>query len=268
MNKSISLIMVGALLIAGQAFGQAQSKKQQKCINALNKGMAKVAAAQTRANAKCVTSFAKGKNADAATCLQMAPKVDTAAARTCTAETKSCATTPDFGYTSCLSVNLSSEQNGIGLAWDLFGFAINSGITTCSADKPGCKCQAQILKGVNKLYAVHLKEFNKCKKGGLKSKTAPIMNTSQLDSCVFADPKMKISKAQMKLANAITKKCANVTTPLSEGSCVGLTGANLSFCLEKRVRCRACLTARESDALGIPCDDFDDDINNGSCDEL
>jgi len=120
MNKSISWMVMGALLIAGPVFGQAQSKKQQKCINALNKGMAKVATAQTRANAKCVTSFAKGKNADAANCLLMAPKVDKAATRTCTSETKSCSVTPDFGYTNCTSVNISSEGHGIGLAWDLY----------------------------------------------------------------------------------------------------------------------------------------------------
>jgi len=152
--------------------------------------------------------------------------------------------------------------------WPRWGFAINSGITTCSSNKPGCKCQAQILKGVNKLYATHLKEFNKCKKTGLKSKTTPFLNSTDLESCVFADPKMKISKARVKLANAINKKCANVAMPLSEGSCPGLNGAALSDCLEKRVRCRSCLTERESDSLAVDCDSYDDDINNGSCDEL
>lgn len=47
-------------LLSVTAFGQSQSKDQQKCINKLNKDGAKVVAAQGRENAGCVKDAGRG----------------------------------------------------------------------------------------------------------------------------------------------------------------------------------------------------------------
>lgn len=258
--------LVAAVLLHATAFAQEQDKDQQKCINALNKGMAKVAGAQLKAVSKCTADFAKGKNMDAPACYNASTKVDGAQSKNCTAETTKCTTPPDFGSSSCNSVNGVSEYNGIRFAEDLFGDIFpNAGITMCAADKPGCKCQASVVKASSKLYATRIKTYNKCKKDGLKNKTLPFTMVNQMDECLALDPKNKIDKAETKLGGSITKKCAGVTTPFAAGECASLTGAMLAECLEDRVRCRVCLTAQASDNLGIDCDNFDNGSDDLSC---
>ena len=54
--------MLALFLVApDDALAQVQSKDQQKCINALNKGLAKVSGAQGKANLKCIQNFGKGQ---------------------------------------------------------------------------------------------------------------------------------------------------------------------------------------------------------------
>lgn len=268
MSKTIAFgVAAMALLFHSTAFGAAQTKAQQKCINTLNKGMAKIAGVQLKANARCITKYAKGKEPDASTCLLTAPKIDTAITKTCDGETKKCTgVSPDFGKTSCGTVSSASEGGATAVASVMFGSGVNGGVSSCASDKPACKCQARLLTGVNNLYSTHLKEFNKCKKKGLKNRTAPLTDSTGLAGCVSSDPKMKITKARMKLDAGIAKKCAAVANPLFGGSCSGFNGATLTTCLDRRVRCLVCQTLSGSDALPVDCDDFDDgDTANSSC---
>ena len=270
MKKAMTFgILVAAFLLHGAAYGQEQDKAQQKCINALNKGMLKVASAQNKANAKCAFEFAKGKNMSAVACWTDPAKVTTAETKNCEAETKKCTTAPDFGKTSCGNVNNYSEFNASELPRDLFSQANpDTGITLCANDKPACKCQAKTLKAANKLYATYMKNYNKCKKTGLKHKTTPIIDMAGLAACMDVDLKMKIQKAATKLDGAIAKKCAAVPSPFPavDSDCVALTGTALGDCIEDRVRCRVCVTTEASDGLSVNCDFYDDgDTENNSC---
>lgn len=253
--------LVAAVLLHATAFAQEQDKDQQKCINALNKGMAKVAGAQLKAVSKCTADFAKGKNMDAPACYNASTKVDGAQSKNCTAETTKCTTPPDFGSSGCNSVNGVSEYNGSRFADDLFGEVDpNAGITLCAGDKPGCKCQARITKASIKLYSVSIKSYNKCAKKRLKD--PPAVMVLDLHPCVppYLDP--DTFKAELKLDDIVNNKCVGVVTPFAAGECSSLTGASLAECIRDRVRCRVCLTIEASDNLGIDCDDFD----NGSVD--
>lgn len=267
MKRTITAtVLVAAMLVHASAFAQEQDKDQQKCINTLNKGMAKVAGAQLKAVSKCTSDFAKNKNMDAPACYNTSTKVDGAQTKNCTAETKKCTTPPDFGSSSCNVVNGVSEYNGSRFADDLFGESDpNAGITLCAADKPGCKCQAAATKASGKLYSTRIKTYNKCKKAGLQGKTMLFTMVSQMDECLALDPKGKIGKAETKLGASITKKCNGVTTPFGAGECASLTGAALSDCIAERVLCRVCLTAQSSDGLSIDCDNLDNGSDDLSC---
>jgi hypothetical protein len=262
MKKSITLGIVAAtLLLSGTAFGAAQTKPQQKCINTLNKAMAKVAGTQNKANAKCAKTIAKTGSGDYSMCASTDAKVDKIAGKTCPAETKACTTAPEFGSTSCSTVNSASEYNAGELGEDVFDST--AGIALCSSDKPACKCQGKAFKGANKLFKAYQKEFNKCKKGGLKSGT--IVDIAGMNACMSTDAKLKISKAETKLDGAVTKLCVPVTTPFTAGACMGLNDAMLTECLVERVRCRHCLVAALSDDLTLNCDIYDNDSDEGSC---
>lgn len=266
MKKGFALVALAATLcLHGNAHAAAENKAQQKCINTLNKGMAKLGSAQLKASAKCVGTRAKDGTTDASMCLTTDAKVTATQGKVCDAETAKCTMTPDYGYTNCGTVNnITPYLCGTQYEGRIFGGGVNAGVTVCSSDKPGCKCQGKVHKSVNKALATRLKAYNKCKKSGLKAGT--ITDATTLGNCIFDDTKGKIGKAETKLDGAVTKKCASVTTPFAMGDCTGLNGASLTSCLVKIERCAACLTAQAVDALPVDCDDFDDDIGtNGSC---
>jgi len=271
MKRSMILVVVlGTMLVQGTAFGAAQTKAQQKCINGMNKGMAKVAGAQNKAHGKCTSTRAKDGTSDADTCAQTDAKVTAAQTKVTATDTKLCAAGADFAYSGPGSVNSGSEFESNNFAFDVFGFDVNGiddGITLCGTDKAGCKCQGKAFKAAGKVYKARLKEFNKCKKAGLKNKATPFDDVGDLFACVVSDSKGKIGKAESKLDKIITKKCTAVTNPFpnTNSQCDTLNGAALQSCLVKRVRCHTCLTEDISDNLGVNCDDVDDDLDNGSC---
>jgi hypothetical protein len=269
MKRSITLaIVAGALLVAGSALAQ-ESKAQQKCINTLNKSMAKVAGAQNKANAKCVKTRAKDGTTDAQMCASTDAKVDKIAGITLTKETKACTEAPDFGSTSGGTVNFRSEFEALNLGDDLFNASIGwDGVALCT-DKAACKCQGKAFKAATKLYKAYLKNYNKCKKLGLKNKATPFDAAEDLHACIGDDTKQKIAKAVTKLGGAITKKCASVPNAFPGGDCDLLTGDALKDCINERVRCRVCMTETRSDnLLTFDCDLFDDGDNEiNSCND-
>ena len=258
-------ILFGAMVLPGIALAVPQTKAQQKCINALNKSMAKVANAQNKANAKCVKARAKDGTTDVFMCADGDAKVAAAQAKTLQQESKACGVqAPDFGYTSGGSVNNRAAYEASDFPGDVFG--TNAGVAACDADKAACKCQGKVFKAANKIYKTHLKTYNKCKKKGLSAKNAPFEDAEDLAQCVADDPNGKIAKAESKLTGAISTKCNGVASPFTDGECAALTGPALSMCLQERVRCHACLTESLSDDLDVNCDLVDDgDDKNGSC---
>jgi hypothetical protein len=268
MKKSLTMgIVLASVVFSASAFGATQDKDQQKCINALNKGMNKIASAQLKANAKCISDFSKAKNMSASSCYASPQKVTDAMTKNTAAEAKKCTVPPTLGPTGAGSVNNYSSFNAHEMADDLLGPIPDNGVALCATSKEGCKCQAKAIKASNKLYSTSQKVFNKCKKSGLKDKTAPFDDVTDLNACLGADPKNKISKALTKLGDAITKKCpVTVTNPFPTGDCNGETGAALADCIDERVRCHVCITLLGSDDLTVDCDAYDDGNNeNGSC---
>ncbi len=270
MKKQIAIGIIAAMTfgLSANAFADAQTKAQQKCINSNNKGMAKVAGAENKAVAKCVKTAAKDGTTNYQSCSSANPKPGLAATKNCSKETKVCTEAPDFGHTSCGNVNFNSIQQADIFADDIFG--VPAGVTSCSSDKDGCKCQGKAYKASLKVYKSRMKDYNKCKKLGLKDKAAAFDDVVDLNGCVGSDLKGKVAKAETKLDGAITKKCsANVANPFPNvfSECQNLNGANLGTCMKERVRCHVCLTEVASDNLTRDCDQFDDGNNeNNSCD--
>ena len=68
-KKLVSVTGAVILLSSGVAFGQAQSKNQQGCVNALNKDGAKVGATQGKENTGCIKNAGKAGGSGAQACL-------------------------------------------------------------------------------------------------------------------------------------------------------------------------------------------------------
>ncbi len=300
--RMTSLVGLLLLLAQGMVVAQVQDKAQQKCITKLNKDGSKVAAAQGKENSKCILFAGKGKldkleAASAQACLttDAKGKVQKKRDKTSDDEADSCAdpgSIPDFGIPTgtavalaggtAAAVSTAAMDQEVALVGDIFGPNLHAAIIDCGEDKPGCGCQAKVMKGAEKIAAAKIKEFLKCKKFALKDGgKLPFPNgassAADLADCVddagtagsiAADTKSKISKKVTKLKSDIGSKCApgEVLSPEPfPGYCVGLSGDALGDCIDGRVECRVCLMINAMDGLEVDCDLFDDTVANGSC---
>ena len=262
------------LLLVGVSGARAQeSADQQACLNALNKNGAAVAKVQGQENIACVKSFQNGGTGTAVGCstADLKGKLGKAKAKTSAAQTKSCGTLPDFGYTGASTVNSGAITAKTDLLKDIFGSNPDPGLIHCATDKIGCACQQKALKSIELLAAVKFSEFLKCKKATLK---AGATSAAALVDCVSnagtegslaADSGGKIAKAVGNLSKALTKSCSATPTAFP-GDCNGQSGAALVTCLDQQVECRVCLAINKIDNLTVDCDLFDDGNNtNMTC---
>jgi len=268
LSSSLTSALLVAALIAGLApEASAQSKDQQACVNALNKAGAKVAATQGKENSACIKDGGSGNldqpTVDLCVTADAKGKVGKAELKTTDAQTKKCSSPlPTFGFTGAGTINTAAVAEEVALLEDVFGAPVNTAIIMGG---DGAKCQANVTKSFEKLGATRLKEFNNCKKAGLKGGT--ISNSGQLQTCISSDPKLKVSGAATKLTETVTKSCEGVTLATAFPGCSAESGndAALSGCIERNVECHMCQIVNAMDALSIGCDQFDDGVVNQTC---
>ncbi len=260
------MLCAAAAVSAPYADALPQDKAQQACINALNKGGAKVAATQGKENNSCLKNAGRGKELDAQACLTRDDrgKVAAAQAKTVGAETKKCTTPADFAATNAVTVNAAAVASETALLADVFGADL--GASAVSSDRDQAKCQSSLLKETEKLSVANVKAFLACKKSGLKD--GSIASAADIEACfdqVLADEKGKITKGLAKLRSALNKKCQGFDlVSLFPGLCAG--SDPFEDCVARRVRCRTCEMLNGFDAVSRHCDTYDDELgSNSSC---
>jgi hypothetical protein len=280
--------VAGALLALlalphGQVWAQAQSKDQQNCINQINKSFAKVVKAQAKVIGRCISDGAKGQlegqSIEACTTADSKGKVDKAARKTLTKESKKCLAAqeqrPDFGFVGAAEANQVAIEKELALIHTIFGSDLDTAIVKEFFNKNTAKCQGDVAKAAQNCQDAKLKLFNSCKKGALKSKVEPAVESAlQLqEACLgtgtdpMPDPKRKIAKVcEDKLADTITKKCANAAGVDLATAFPGFDpNDNLPDYIDHRIECQVCLAINGADGLSRDCDLFDDGVANSSC---
>jgi cysteine-rich repeat protein len=266
--------MLALAMSAASAFAQA-SAADRRCIEAINKGVRKIAGAQTKAMRRCASEWQNGGALPVEQCsgLNTYPSVTIAVHKVQTKVAISCAgTAPSFGPTDLTSPVLAVDAGLLVLA-DLFV----STESAMSAADPAAKqsCQNTILASVQKCENARLKEFEKCKSKGLRGGT--IDRTVDLEACLFDGP------GQPDPAGKIARLCFAKPTLKGESRCVTkgvdladafpgcgaiTTSADLTTCVDRSVRCRTCNLINAVDGTAVDCDVFDDgDDGNDSCPE-
>ena len=242
------------------------SRKQQRCINAMNKQMAKVAEAQGREIFKCIQDKAKARTAaliEECIVSDARFKVARARARTESAElTKCTGVVFHFGTTNANTMNNAAVQEEFNLIHDVFGSDLDASVVPEVDDRNVSKCQQVVAKSVRKCQDTTFNEFNKCKQMGLMGKEGPagadlpFNDTRDLELCMGYDPSGKIQKAcNTRLGRSIGRMCAGIDQPAAfPGTCYD--APDLRGCLDTRVECRVCLALNEADGLDRDCDEF------------
>ncbi len=264
MSKFASMASAFAMVLAvgSSAFGIAQDKDQQGCINTINKDSGKVGATQGKENNACVKAGTKGPVA--ATCPGDDPKgkVAKATMKAVSDDTAKCTVTPEFAYTSGAAASAAMQAAELDLLSEVFG---GTDLTTIiSTDKVIGKCQATMMKDTEKVAATFVKVFNGEKKGALKLGAATGALIAGLQG---VDPKGKIGKTVTKLASDAGKACAAVTIASAfPGTCsASLNPAALASCLAARAKCSMCEGLNAADNIASNCDQVDNGAIDGSC---
>jgi hypothetical protein len=246
-----------------------QTKTQQICINELNKGFAKVVKAQGKDMGACLKNGSMRKLG-----VQSIEECLSADNRGKVAKTKQkmlskagpkCTQAPGMGPNDPNTMNRVAVEKELALIHDIFGSDLDAVIADALVEQDEAKCQVAVAKAAQKCHDTKLKEFNKCKKAGLKD--GSIARASELQLCMGLDLKGKIKKAcDTKLGSTISKKCpASVDLTAAFPSCNTSDPGTLKTNIDAFVECAMCKALNEADRLARDCDLFDDALDNDSC---
>ena len=239
------------LLFAYAGDAAALSKDDAKCVNAMNKNLAKVASTMGKDVSACIKNFGKQKlTGTAEDCLSadVKGKVAKAAGKTGSDFTKKCASLPAFGVTDPNTVNQVAIEKELFLVRDIFGSDLDLNLST---EKDPSKCQQAVIKSVLKCQDARMKSYNSCKKNALKA--AHVTDPSELAACIGDDGKGKISKACGKISGDVTKKCSGQDLETLFPGCLVPTTGELTTCLEDAADCRSCAAIKLADGLDATC---------------
>lgn len=269
---AIATVLAGTMA-AGTAFAQA-SNDDRRCIEAINKGVRKIALAQNKAMRFCAKDLLAGGVLPVEFCAaaDSSYRVGTTIDKVAIKVAKSCPSLPSFGPTDLDSPALAVDA-GLQILADLF---VSTETAMSAADPPEKQsCQNTILSNVQKCENTRLKEFEKCKSAGLRS--GAITSAADMNACLFdgarqPDPKGKIARlCSDKPGIKVDSRCVARDVDLESAmpGCQGATtAAALVACVDKSIRCRTCNLLNAVDGTSVDCDVFDDgsDANN-SCPE-
>jgi cysteine-rich repeat protein len=256
------------------------SKAHQKCINALNKLGAKLAAVQHKVSLECLDDAAEANAADlgnpptAQDCLANDPdgKRAAAQAKTTSGEAAKCdaGDLPGFAYAGAAAVNLAGPAEAIALVADLFGADLTPAVIAEAADKAGARCQQDLLRSSQALSNLLFKLAVKEKKRRIAGTDGALAVSNQalelaLLGYVQADARGKIGKKEAAVASTVTKRCGAVALATAFPGCAPADAAALASCASAAARCRFCRAFDAYDGLAMDCDVLDDANANGSC---
>lgn len=265
--KTLVRTLIGASVALGlasslPAHAAPLSKAQQRCVVGLYKAGAGVTRATGKEVISCLQKACNGKlppgqNLQSCLAADASGKVAKAKAKASATAAKLCQTPPDFGPSDGATV-AEAFPTTIRLD-DLLGADLDTALILKASDKIAAACQFAIVSGAVAIANTKLATFHKCAKQGLK--TGSIASSTDLASCVNADPAGKVAAFLAKTQKTIAKKCSS--TPIGEvapGRCVGVPLPALSACLEVRTACRVCNTIDSAGGIATDCLRFIDGV--------
>lgn len=244
---------------------------QQKCVNAMNKGMASMVSVQAKQDATCLNNGLGGASGTQA-CLisDSRGKVASASRRVAATEQSVCQDVPSYGYSSSGVISDAGVNAELGLMADLFGADVGAPLVPKTDELAAAKCQLNVTKAAQRVSATELKLLLKCKKDRLKGYGEQILSAADLESCfavVMADGDAKLARAVAKLNRVLQTQCAGQTTAtLFPGTCAARS--DFGNCVAQRVSCRMCRLFNSADAVSADCDLLDDGLSNASCSQF
>jgi len=253
---------------------QLQTKEQQKCSTAIDKGFTKAVKAVGKEMSSCIKDIAKSK-ASAAGCFRndRKGKITKTLIKTEATHSDACTNSlPDFGFRGAGPANLKALGTDEALLDALFGDDLSAALPTGAPDAALSKCQQGVAKALQKCHDTRTKTFSKCKKGALKDGATA---QAAITVCVTEDAAGKIAKTcdlnsggkTDKIRGTIAKSCGGVDLAAAFPGCATGDAETLHGCLVAKEACAACGAMADvvDDLLGTDCDAYDNGASDNSC---
>jgi len=289
-SGSASLLLSLVWLLAPGAASAPLTLPQQTCVRALNGGLARVAQAQGRANSQCIKDGRRARTSKLGPaetiegCLTADVRGKVARKEQANIEKgfrKCTSPLPDFATTDAATGNAAAVAQERSLIHDVFNIDLDASIVllddaSSSPNSTISRCQEKVASQTQKCMDTRLREYNKCKRSGLrggKPQTLyagaedPFDDATDLELCMGWDRKSNIARCVTRLAEKIDVNCECVALGQAiPGAC--FDSPEPAICLGNLTACRSCLLLNEADDLNQDCDAFDDGLINGSCPPL
>lgn len=261
---------VFALVAGSPASAQVQSPEQVSCLTALSKGAAKVVKARAKDYQGCLKDAANADlggcpSAEACVAGDAGGKIASSVAKLRSADEKSCTEEPDFGRRHASLVSASALGETLGLMDDLLGPDLDAAVVPKASDSRAASCQGKVVRSATKLWLAMGAAYQACRSEGLASGTTTSA-AGFLDclDAIDADAKGKIASSRGSLDSTIAGTCDGVNLASTfPGACA--SAPSFGDCVETSARCRACRRGAIGDDADADCDEFDDNLPNGSC---
>ncbi len=268
-----------------------QSRRQQACINAMNKRGAEVLKTRGRSNVDCLKYAAterlhllglSGSGATLETCLQtdILGRMQRALDTLVTKEARSCRApeapdqVPDFGYTSAAAVGASAQRAAARVTEALLGADPDAALVLDATDPAGAACQGNVAHRLRVLldniwrHALAGKRRAIAGQPGVPAIGLPEELATTVLQHVDADARGLIAGQRVRLEAAVAGACAGQDLAQRfPGACATAAANPSAFaaCLSERARCGFCRSFEGFDGLALECDTFDDGTANASC---
>ncbi len=288
----LSGLLAGAFF-TGPASAAVQEGPQVGCVNALNRVGANLMRQQAKVNRDCVRYAADGRidrlgtppqEQTASACLSNDVRGRVAAttntvinkdARSCLARSEQ---RPGFAYAGGDAITDAGILHGRAWMADVFGTDLDAAIRSEDTDSTGARCQQELTRRGGDLLHMWWREARRALKDALRGRNrltgaGPVTSALELRDEVLArldaDTRARLTNAQQKLADKISQRCDETTTPIASmfpGACAAAADlGELASCTGALVRARFYRAIDAFDFLQVPCDRTDDGEVNASC---
>src|SRR5581483_10815561 len=146
----------------------------------------------------------------------------------------------------------------------IFGADVDAALAAGRGDRGVGLCQTCVVRGMARVAAARVKEFDACVTAGLRRGT--IQSAAGLGACLDADAKHRVARAIARAGRSVRKKCATTSIPTAlPGECAA-SGADAVFdCVTGRLQCGVCLAVDAADGVGRLCHTYADGVATVFC---
>ena len=270
-------LVINFCLILGVA-GEGQAvldPSERRCAAAVDRGVTKIARSEDRLLLKCLRAAANnGLLVTLEECwLAKHTKVSAVSEKAAVTHAAACgATLPDFGASDAVTMTNAAVETGRAWVRDLFGSNLDVARLSKAEDPVGSRCQYEVAKQVSKCRQTQLSAFHRCKSAGIAGRrgpagaSLPFESEEDLVRCVGEDFNGRIAKqCGSKLQQVITAKCSAVSLEQAFPGCGVESASELVECAAGFSSCSSCIGIEQANQVIGRCDNYDDDVLNGSC---